>query len=369
MCTIIKEKNYLIFTNNQNQIYKFDINEGIFYSASTNKPLKNAPNGFSTFIKNGVGATYGYHKKFESNTTLLNCIYYIHYQNQIPYTDMSMYKQYLMICDKLDSIGYSNNNIWRFSLRNLDFVNENFKAFSKMFNENPDLTLDAFQNVLGRERLMNSLKLKEDEYYTPEILDLIWNWRNGFSKEELKYVAYYLSRGVYEFYHNGRYFNGSASQFRDFFTWSNTIGYKPTKDDFFHQYLKIKKTYKTNKTQYDNKALQYNLNRHSKAWDFENDEFQIIVPKTSLDFKNEAEEQGNCVYSAYLKRVISGDTNIIFVRQKSNPNHSYITCEVDNEGRIRQYLGKYNNRFHADTKEMKFANEFQKHIYNNWIIT
>jgi hypothetical protein len=154
--------------------------------------------------------------------------------------------------------------------------------------------------------------------------------------------------------------------FRNFFNWCAEIEHKPTKDDFFKQYIMVKKNYMANKAQFDNRKIVSHLAKHSHIWEFETDDFCIVVPQTTEDFKREGDSQQNCVYTMYLQKVVEGNTNVVFVRRKSEPEKSFITCEVDNGGNIRQYYYKGNRYVDNGTAEYDFYEQFRQYIRNNW---
>lgn len=354
MATIRKDKNYIVFTNNENRTYKFDMSNGVFYSTKGN-PMKTTPSGFATCIKT-----------YRTNITLAYMVRQ-HEWRSVPYNNMAQFTKYLLICDKLNSIGYEYKRYYELENELLDFVNENFKAFAKALRENEDLTMEDFRRTYGKTKYFADMGLKVDDYYTQTILDLIWEWREHFTKKESKLVAYYLSRGVYEFCTSvDRYDRVDHRMFVEFFKWCSVIEHTPTKDDFFHQYLMVKKNYYMNKKKYDNKSIVMQLEKHSNIWEFENEDFCIVIPKSVDDFKAEADAQNNCVYTMYMSKVISGSTNVVFVRRKSDPTKSFITCEVNNSGRICQYLKKHNQRVDCGTKEYDFKMALENFIAENW---
>lgn len=55
-------------------------------------------------------------------------------------------------------------------------------------------------------------------------------------------------------------------------------------------------------------------------------EYLIVVPQTLEDFSNEGKMQNNCVGYFYHDSIIEGRNLIYFVRTKTNPSKSYITC-------------------------------------------
>lgn len=75
---------------------------------------------------------------------------------------------------------------------------------------------------------------------------------------------------------------------------------------------------------------------------FEDKNFTVLIPTTADDFKNEADYQHNCVFRSYYPKVVNCNTHIVFIRKKSDIDTPYITCEVNNNGKIVQYLRQYN---------------------------
>ena len=351
MATLIKEKNYLVFTNDNGRIYKFNLADGIFYSTK-GVPMKSTPAGFPRTIENSL------------DNLVIKYIYGLHCRG-IRYTEFKPYANDLLICDKLMAIGYDENRYnARIPRKMLDFVNDNFKAFAKAYREDNTLTVRRFYEDYSKTQLFNQLGIKQDMYYTKNVLEKVYYLKDNFTMEQLKLIAYYLSRGVYMFFgDDGYYFNRMFSQF---FQWCEMIEYTPTKDDFFKQYIRVKGTYLAEKDNLDNKGIVKHLAKHSKMWEFENEDFCIVVPQSVADFKEEADSQCNCVFRTYMPYVARGETNVVFVRKKSAPDVPYITCEVDNDGRIVQYLLKHNCRPQADTPEHKFAKEFGHFLQTNW---
>jgi hypothetical protein len=111
-------------------------------------------------------------------------------------------------------------------------------------------------------------------------------------------------------------------------------------------------------THYDEMLMKHN----NCDWlRFEN-ETLIVVPLVSrMDFKNEADHQQNCVERLYMREVVKGDTHVVGIRKKSDVNTPYITCEVNNGGRIIQYLGRF-NRIPQDASARAFQRQYQEHL-------
>lgn len=83
-------------------------------------------------------------------------------------------------------------------------------------------------------------------------------------------------------------------------------------------------------------------------------EFCFIYPKCTQDIKDESVQMSNCV-SSYVKKVIDGYCDILFLRYKDSPDNSLVTIEV-RDNKIVQALQRYN---HPLTKE-------QKEIVDKW---
>lgn len=362
MANIVKEKNFLIFTNNKGNTYRFDISTGIMYS-TRGKAMASQPEGLVSFMRSYA---------FRGNSMLLGFLYHAHEWNGIRYNDFSRFTDVMSIYDRLDAIGYYDS--CNYSESEIKFLMENFKKFARAYKADNELTVRDFISNYQEELFYQELKIKVDDYYTEEILRLVYNmYRNTLNPKDIsiyRLIAYYLSRGVYMFFNNNpicSYRSNITNMFEDYFEMCNVIGYEPTKDDFFKQYIMVKKTYIANKKKYDSEKIQKHYEKHSKIWDFETDELFIYVPTCSDDFKDEGEQQSNCVYTMYLEKVLRGDTNVIFIRRKDNPKKSYITCEVTNEGYILQYYYAHNRYVpQTDKVETAFRSGLVDYITTHW---
>ena len=78
----------------------------------------------------------------------------------------------------------------------------------------------------------------------------------------------------------------------------------------------------------------------------------VVFPKCEADFINEGNQQHNCVGS-YPSRVRDGYSVVFFIREKSNPEKSFITAECTRSGLGQCY---YSNNRHVNNEELiKFA--------------
>jgi hypothetical protein len=90
------------------------------------------------------------------------------------------------------------------------------------------------------------------------------------------------------------------------------------------------------------------FNTLSKFWTkykFEDDKYQIVLPRSSADIVNEGVALHHCV-KTYVTKVTQHETNILFLREKSNLDKPFFTIEVSNNQCIRQIHG-FGNRWPA----------------------
>ena len=88
--------------------------------------------------------------------------------------------------------------------------------------------------------------------------------------------------------------------------------------------------------------------------------YEVIVPETPQDVKDEGVNLRHCVGS-YVDRIVDGDTQIAFLRRKSEPDKSLVTIEVQG-GKIVQAKGAHNRS--PDEEESaaiaKYARQLKK---------
>ena len=93
-------------------------------------------------------------------------------------------------------------------------------------------------------------------------------------------------------------------------------------------------------------------------YEMETEDFFIRLPKRVREIRQEGQNQHHCV-ATYIDRMVSGETCILFIRKKEEPEESYYTVEV-REREVIQVRGKYNKDPGEDVK--KFMNTFKKRI-------
>ena len=99
---------------------------------------------------------------------------------------------------------------------------------------------------------------------------------------------------------------------------------------------------------------------------YANDEYCIICPpKVSMLIK-EGELQHNCV-GTYMKRVSEGNTNVVFLRKKTDWRTPFGTVEINNDGHVVQARAAYNKPLPETARAFvaKFAETVKKRIAEN----
>ena len=106
-----------------------------------------------------------------------------------------------------------------------------------------------------------------------------------------------------------------------------------------------------------------NKNNNKEWLYYQNESFVVRPLLTQQAFHDEGTNQNNCVERMYMERVYKGITHVVTVRRVNDPDKNYITCEVNNSGKIIQYLIK-NNRLPTDEDAKQF-----KYIYQDYLDT
>ena len=106
------------------------------------------------------------------------------------------------------------------------------------------------------------------------------------------------------------------------------------------------------------KAMEEKLN---EIYGFEDDKYLIRAPHDATEIIVEGQKLHHCVgRMGYIERMAQGNTIILFLRKKSDPDKPYYTIETFN-GLIRQVHGFGN--MDKDKKEIQpFVNKFKKRI-------
>lgn len=364
MANIIKEKNIYTFEldptkqSTNSRIYALDINTGEFINAKTGRTLTSNPQGIKPLIKKHI---------------YMSCVMYYIYKRVAYWNDdtiASLNPEILMALDKLDAINCPPEEVNQIDISQIKILVKHLGELAKIIQEKDldEYSLYDCVTDFSIQDFMKAYNLEYNNYFTREDCNILVQVQNDLIESRIE-PTLYMPRLIYH-YQRGVWALRSCN--RDYLVvdmlvkmakYAHALQTEIPKGDFMRAYVELYKNYIVNKTEIDNKALAEWNDLSSLA--FETDELCVVIPKTVEEFKQEGDSQSNCVYTMYLQKVIENKTRVVFIRQKSNPTESYITCEVDNNGNIRQYLTKYNYQ-PQDESAIQFKALYQDYLNTVW---
>lgn len=366
MATITFDKGIITYTDNENNYnYSIDINNGIITNNRTNRKNKSLPPKFINACTNLMRDRWA-GKKDVNNYHLSNIIFYFYMRGNKEY---SFYQ--LRIIDKLSAIGMYITTL----PTDYIVVEKNMSRIAKRHKDFPDNTLrDILDDIQQEdtEKIIKSYCSPDSPYY-----DYFSTQYTVFSKDKLPFVAYFLARGLWDFYvqeagdkvsswKKNNIYSNITNILTSYFNMCNYLKKPYEKSDFFKQFVALSKTYKIEQTTIESNILKDFYSRYANKISFENNDFEVILPTCREDFKKEADSQHNCVYTYYFSRVIKNETIVVFIRRKAELAKSYITCEINIiTGQIKQYLTIYNQQV-TDENAINFKKDYQTFLLANF---
>lgn len=164
---------------------------------------------------------------------------------------------------------------------------------------------------------------------------------------------------IIDYFKNKRYHYEHFNEYIDYIDMCSVLRYnlknKKTlfPDNLIKEHNKVFNQYEL----VTNPTIEENIIKVSKVLEinkYEDDNY-VIYPAPSLDSMiEESYNQNNCL-KAYCEKYSKGETNIYFMRKKSNLNKSLVTIEVKN-----------NKVIQARIKNNKLPSEELMHIINKW---
>lgn len=98
--------------------------------------------------------------------------------------------------------------------------------------------------------------------------------------------------------------------------------------------------------------------RELRKYEYRTDEFLVTYPKTVMEMVREGDKLHHCV-KQFVKAMIDGDTDILFIREADNPHEPFFTLEIRNN-KIRQCHGFSNRNVKAGSSLDRFLVNFCK---------
>ena len=374
MATITKEKQYIIYTTDENKVYRYDINQGTWYGVK-GTPIKTSPAN----VKNAILHTQSAPK----SNLMLYIREIVKWEGAATLTHLNnTQKNALLTADRLDTAGLPTSR-YAMSDYYLRMIGENFANFVKYYKEwketvetdehnRLDYACDAYIDFLKAQEEQKKMSIYKDTVADMNddtkrwFLDYVETRKNRENTlHELCVIGYYAKSPTGQMFIHTR----NTTTFRclcdDILKYSHALNVTLSKtQDFSRYYMELKNSYTAQKDAYDLRLFTQHYDKHREALSFENDKYIVVIPETPQDITTEGARQRNCV-AGYRDRVINGNEYIVFVRHKDDVEKNYITCEVYNDGTIGQYYRTCNANIHT-TEEFVFYRAYANHLKDNW---
>ena len=365
-----KEKQFLIFTLNDNKEVKYDLSTGKTYGKSGKE------------VKSIASQLQGY-----SITDLIKCFPDENYRNFLSFlnTNFVNYKKPTNWWSN-SSVGTRVKNIGTFlsKINQYRFYEQYFSAgvtkisrdftikmaelpkgylkYARTYNITIDTlsvkTYECFSNTFGEiERIVNRYEILTRTDLTSMLIprtQLVRNKDTGNRDqisiiesnsylgnkdhqnfEKLINTYSYNKMSLLQYIDNIMYFEGVAPLST---LLNELVDYNRMQSEMsIHKYEKYPKNFLTTHTitcrNYNRLTATYPVEsfeeRVDKELEFKTKDYIFIYPNTPQDIKDEAVMQTNCVAS-YIDKVINGSCHIMFLRKKEEPNQSLVTLEIKN---------------------------------------
>ena len=272
--------------------------------------------------------------------------------------------------DVVDSkFSYSINDIPKALVKlckshNIKLTNE----FLEFYKKNPDAYLLAYNlqytslNDTDVYRLLShkkEIRIQDNTYYwgyrniSVSTIDKLLNEFGYTAKPLFMYLDYCKTYEAIED------MNFLLTEIYDYASMMSAIS--PKFDKYPRHLLTTHKiatrNYNRLKEEFDEKEFQKRINKNmEKSFG----RYCFIYPESTQSIKDEAVSQNNCVAS-YIKEVLKGNCDILFLRTKENPDKSLVTIEVRN-GKIVQAKQRFNDP--VDYEQQEAINRWNKWYAN-----
>lgn len=202
----------------------------------------------------------------------------------------------------------------------------------------------------GEKLDRETLQFISNMHVNPEDLPL---QRTGMKLQRMvRYIAKQAQR-------DGVPFNDMLRTYRDYLTLAFERGmnqkdeivcHTPRIREFHDGYAEEKNIEAAKKATRDLNAkfsqISARFEENREHFRYERSGLVIMVPTCAGDIKMEGALQHHCVGASdrYMSRMNSGESYILFLRKKEDPQKPYYTLEVEYDGKVRQSYGAYDRK-------------------------
>lgn len=347
MATITKDKNiYVITIDSRTYKLNCDNNEVVGVKGIA---LQRKPAGWNDML-------------IESRTDW-NVFHYLY--NAFERYNQSSFNQHrstvleaLSVCDKAQSLGYAMTD---YDINSMRQFSTDWKNFAKDFSADRTLTYEVWVTN-GKVRTFRK------KYNIPDTVDL--NNRMIFdflecrvNEKNFSYAVWAVQTPLAQLMLQINNFYIFVGLYNSYVRHCEILNLPLEKEkEVSRLWYEIAKTYNMKIDEIQMQKIKTTYDKYRDILAFEDNELEVKIPTCPMDFKIEAAKQRNCV-ADYIDRVARGETLVVFIRKKSNPNASYITCEVGpNSFNIIQYYKRGNNHVGVNDLGYTFREKYLNHM-------
>ena len=181
---------------------------------------------------------------------------------------------------------------------------------------------------------------------------------------------------MWYYYYNQKLYmlrNGVSNQFAShygslyinmYIEYCKAIGKAPIKtNNFMREFLETQNSYDLWLQLEKDTRFASHYDRYRNNLTFEYGNYTVVLPTKGQDLVKEGSEMHHCV-GGYVDRVANGETLIVFIRHKDNPNKCYITAQINpTNGKLGQYYLAYDHHIHSQ-QDIEFRDKFQEWLYS-----
>ena len=336
--------------------YTYNVNDGKLINEKTKRQVKSVPMSKDA-IYNALA--YGGQQK---NLVIMGLA---HICNWYGKADMFNSQELCQAYDKFASIIPENANVCCIdTIKNIVFGNQ-LKLALQIVSEmvkNGENRFD-FNDI----RYQANLRKLQMEYpqLTAEFVREHYGVLETYAQHKYKdiFMYYYINQKCYAL--KGNYSISFPSIFDNYIGKCDIMGKEPIKtNNFMRELVETEMAFELwqrldRETRWDGIKERY-----AQKVEFETDDFIVMLPPTAQDLVREGNEMHHCV-GGYVDRIASGETLIVYVRKKSEPNKSYITAQINPRNmKLGQYYLAY-DRTITEPKDIKFKELYQQFLYGN----
>lgn len=347
MATITKDKNIYVITIDT-RTYKLNCDNNEVVGAK-GIALQRKPAGWNNMLienRNRWNIFHYLYNAFER--------YYQSSFNQ----NRSAVLEALSICDKAQSLGYAMTD---YDINHMNTFSADWKNFAKDFSADRTLTYEIWATE-GKIRIFRK------KYNIPDTVDLnnrtIFDFLESRVKDKnFSYAVWAVQTPLAQLMLQANIFYTFASLYNSYIHHCETLNLPLEKEkEVSRLWYEIAKTYNMKIDEIQMQKIKATYDKYRDILAFEDNELEVKIPTCPMDFKTEAANQRNCV-AGYVDRVARGETLVVFIRKKSNPNASYITCEiVPNNFHIVQYYKRGNHCVEVNDLGYTFREKYLNHM-------